>query len=48
MICEYCGSVIGHVDDCPHDKIKEIKYRFRVGNITEEVMNDLINEVLDK
>ena len=30
------------------DKIDELHYRFKVGNINEQTMNDLINEVLDR
>lgn len=54
MKCEYCncqwipGCEEQHLIICPHDKIKEIKYRFKQGEITEQVMNDLISGVLDK
>jgi hypothetical protein len=52
--CQYCncwwidGNKENHLINCPHDKIDEIKYRFKIGAITEQVMNDLINGVLDR
>lgn len=52
--CEYCGcwwipgNAESHLIGCPHERIKEIKYRFKTGNISEQTMNDLINAELDK